>query len=41
MVIVSRLGDAVFIDVAAEGDRSLEVRNVGEKNSEFLLFEME
>lgn len=33
-------GDGAFVTVGADSPRELEVRNVGERDSEFLLFEM-
>lgn len=33
-------GDGAFVVVSKDGDRTLEVKNVAERNAEFLLFEM-
>ena len=38
--LVLEEGDGAFITVAKEGDRSLELQNVAEKDAEFLLWEM-
>lgn len=39
--LVLEEGDGAFVVVSGEGDRGLKVENVGDKDAEWLLFEME
>lgn len=39
--LVLEEGDGAFVVVNGEGDRGIKVDNVGDKDAEWLLFEME